>query len=67
MATIVNSPPAQSDNSSLLVVGVFLLLAFLVIVGYFGLPLLRNMNTVSQPTQIQVPDKIDVNVQTPQK
>ena len=65
MTTIVNTPAAapSSDSGGLgsllaVVLLVVLVLGFLL----YGLPLLRRATTA--PT-IHVPDRIDVNVQTP--
>lgn len=64
MATIVNNPPASNNNSGgpmgmLIVLIVLLVLGYLVYI--YGLPAIQNMQ--SGGTQINVPDKIDVNVQ----
>lgn len=64
MTTIVNTPgntDSNADNgiSSILVVG--LLIVFFLIIVYFGLPYLRRA-FVAQP--INIPEKIDVNVNT---
>lgn len=62
MATIINNPP-QSDNSGG-PMGFIIVLVVLIILGYlgfvYGLPALRNMQ--SGGVQINVPSKIDVNV-----
>jgi len=60
MATIINNPP--SDNSSMnMVVG----LIVLVVVGYlayvYGLPAIQKTMQSGAP-QINVPSKIDINV-----
>lgn len=84
MATIVNNPPTQetSDNGSGFLLGTVLIIVFVVVMLYFGLPMIRNtVPQVTQPTQINnappaqqsepqaqpdnqinVPDKIDVNL-----
>lgn len=70
MATIVNNPPANnaqpSENNSGLnwVFALILLIVFMFLVFYFGLPALRRVTTSNVP-QINVPDQIDVNVNTP--
>lgn len=62
MATIINNPPA-SDNSGgpigmIIVLVVLLVLAYL---GYvYGLPALQQVKLSG--TQINVPSKIDVNI-----
>lgn len=62
MATIVNNPTPSNDSGGGLgmIIGLVLLaiLAFLFFV--YGLPLIQNMQ-LGTP-QINVPDKIDVNV-----
>lgn len=62
MVTVVNNPP-PSDNSSGPVVIVILLVVLFVLgyLGYvYGLPVLQQMQ--SGGVQINVPNKIDVNV-----
>lgn len=62
MTTIVNTPPSSDNSSGLmnLIIG----LIILIVVGYlgfvYGLPALQNMKLGSP--QINVPDKIDINV-----
>jgi hypothetical protein len=62
MVTVVNNPPS-SDNSSG-PVGIIIVLVVLFVLGYlgfvYGLPALQQMQ--SGGVQINVPDKIDVNV-----
>lgn len=67
MATIVNTTPAQTDsgNGTGFLLGVILLLAFIVLFLIYGLPLLTQSFSAAGP-QVNVPDKINVNVQTPQ-
>jgi hypothetical protein len=64
MATIVNTPaPAQQDSGSGIILAVALVIIFILAALYFGGGMLRN--TVTQPTnQINVPDKINVDVNT---
>lgn len=64
MATIVNNPPSDNSGGPLTAI---IVLVILVVLGYFGyvygLPAIRQM---SGTPQINVPSKIDVNVnQTP--
>ena len=66
MATIINTPapaPANNDNNSStgLILGILILVAFLAILFFYGLPALRSATQQSAP-QINVPDQIDVNV-----
>lgn len=66
MTTIVNTPAnGESSNGFPAMAAIFIMLAVLLIAFiYFGLPILRR--ATAQP-QINVPDKIDVNVTTPQQ
>lgn len=62
MTTIVNTPPASKEsNGSLgLIIGLVILAVVVYLFFVYGLPLIQNMQLGS--TQINVPDKIDVNV-----
>jgi hypothetical protein len=62
MATIVNNPPARSNTSGALIAVILLLIIAVLFVDY-GLPAIRSYST----PQVNVPGKIDVNVNTPQK
>jgi hypothetical protein len=67
MTTIVNTPAPTTDNnsSSGFLIAVIGLIVFVVILIYFGLPALKNMSPaeINIPApQVNVPDKIDVNV-----
>ena len=71
MATVINNPtPTQaptpverSDNGNGFLVGVILLIIAAIAFFYYGLPYLSaGMN---QAPQVNVPDKVDVNVQQP--
>jgi hypothetical protein len=67
MATIVNNPDTghtHGDSGNGFLLGVILLIVFAVLFFIYGLPYITN--AVSGPT-VQVPDKVDVNVNTPQK
>ncbi len=63
MATIVNNPPPE-NNSSNGPIGLIIILVALLILVYvgivYGLPALRNLNLGN--TQVNIPNKIDVNV-----
>ncbi len=77
MTTIVNNPtpvvsnpnPAPSSGGSGFLIGAILIIGFVGILLYFGIPALKRMGPVQvniPAPQIVVPDKIDVNVnQTP--
>ncbi len=60
MATIINNPPANDNSGGPMgmIIGIIVLIV-LVYLGYvYGLPAIRQMGT----PQINVPSKIDVNV-----
>ncbi len=67
MTTIVNTPPSSnnSDGPTGMIIG----LVVLIVLGYFGfvygLPALRNMQ-LGAP-QINIPEKIDVNINNQNK
>lgn len=64
MATIVNNPaPVRSDSGTGFLLGLILMVVLAVVFFYYGLPALQN--SFSGP-QLNVPGKIDVNVNTPQ-
>jgi hypothetical protein len=72
MATIVNNTPTPTENSggNGFLGGVIIFIVFVVLLIYFGIPVLRNMGPIQVNTpapQINVPDKIDVNVNQPIK
>ena len=64
MATIVNNPGTTADNDSGMgfLLGAILLIIFAVLFFIYGLPYLTQ--SFSGP-QINVPGKVDVNVNTP--
>lgn len=70
MATIVNTTPAapvQSDtgNGTGLIIGLVLLALVFILLYVYGLPLLRSGGgggTAQSGTQVNIPDKVDVNV-----
>ncbi len=70
MATIVNNPPANSDNGggSGFLLGIILLIIVVILFIFYGLPYIngaaRNGGAAQAP-QINVPGKIDVNVNQP--
>ena len=70
MATIVNNPPVNTDNGSGngFLIGIILLIVFVVLFVFYGLPLLGNAggaNQGAQAPQVNIPGKIDVNVNQP--
>ncbi len=67
MATVVNNPPANSEASggSGFLIGIILLIVLAILFIFYGLPLLNNSVGGSQAPQVNVPGKIDVNVNQP--
>lgn len=66
MTTIVNSPtPSGNDNSTGLIIGIFIFIILGLVFFYYGLPAIRTIGTpqINVPAPvINVPDQIDVNV-----
>lgn len=61
MTTIVNSPtPTNDSGGPSFLIGILVLIGFVLIFLYYGLPALRSMG--SQTPQVNIPNKIDVNV-----
>lgn len=62
MATIINNPPPSNNSSGPM--GIIIVVIVLIILGYlgyvYGLPALRQIQ-LGAP-QINVPSKIDVNI-----
>lgn len=68
MATIINNPDSGGDNSSGgmgMVIGAIVLVLILILFFVYGLPALRGNSGSDNGTQVNVPDQIDVNVDTP--
>lgn len=67
MTTIVNSPtPTTNSGGTGFLIGTLILLGFIGIFIYFGIPAMKQMGLFQMniPTpQVVVPNKIDVNVQ----
>lgn len=62
MVTVVNNPaPVSDEGGSSFLIGAILLIGFVMVLLYFGIPAVKNMKV--PPSQIVVPDKINVNVQ----
>lgn len=68
MTTIVNTPAPATESSgggSGFLIGVVILVVFVLVLLYFGIPAISRMGPVqlNVPTpQVNVPGKIDVNV-----
>jgi len=71
MATIINNPGGTTDANNGtpagmgFLLGIILLIVFLVFLFYYGIPALSRGIRSTAP-QVNVPGKIDVNVNTPQ-
>ncbi len=67
MTTIINTPastPKESEGFGFLL-GAMLIVAFIAVVVYFGIPALQRSSTqeINIPApQINIPDKIDVDI-----
>ena len=69
MTTIVNSPaPATDSGGNGFLIGAIILIGFVSIILFFGIPMVRRMGpaqlNVPAP-QVVIPNKIDVNVTQP--
>lgn len=67
MAIVVNNPTPAADNAGGIgfLIGTALLIGFVFVLLYFGLPLIRSMGPVQlnvPAPQVIMPDKVDVNV-----
>jgi len=67
MATIVNTPAQGNTDSGMgMIIGAILLIGFLFVFFVYGFPMIRNsMGGGGATPQINVPGKIDVNVNQP--
>ena len=64
MTTIVNTPPSpveQTDGGMGMIFGLIVLAAVVFIFFVYGLPAIRNIGS----PQVNIPSKIDVNVNQP--
>lgn len=68
MATIVNNPATgeSGSNGSGFLIGVIVLIIAVVVLLFYGLPYLRGSMGSGTP-QVNVPGKVDVNVNQPGK
>jgi hypothetical protein len=67
MATIINNPAPSSESSggTSLLIGIILLIGFVAILFYFGIPAIKRMGPVQvniPAPEVVMPDKINVNV-----
>lgn len=70
MSTVVNNPaPVTDSGSNGFLIGIILLIGFVLVLLYFGIPAIKNMpssQSNNQAPQVVIPDKIDVNVKPSQ-
>lgn len=67
MATIINNPDSGGGNGGGgmgMIIGAIVLVLVLVLLFVYGIPALRNSSN-SGGTEVNIPDKVDVNVDTP--
>lgn len=66
MTTVVNNPAPEHDSGgSNFLIGVIILIGFIMILLYFGIPAIQRMGPVQlnvPAPQVNIPEKIDVNV-----
>lgn len=66
MTVVVNNPPQTTEQSgSSFLMGAILLIGFVAILLYFGIPALQRMGPIQlnvPAPQVVIPDKINVNV-----
>jgi hypothetical protein len=69
MTTIINSPaPEQNNNGFGFLIGAIILVGFVALLLYFGIPAVKQMNPIQvnvPAPQVEMPDKIDINVNQP--
>lgn len=68
MTTVVNSPAQSSESGGYgFLLGVIAIVVFGAIFIYYGIPAFRQMGTpqITVPTEVKMPDKVDVNVTQP--
>jgi hypothetical protein len=68
MTTIVNSPAPQAESGGYgFLLGIIALIVFVLLFVFYGVPALRRMGPaqVTVPTEIKVPDQVDVNITQP--
>jgi hypothetical protein len=67
MATVINTTPREaSDNGSGFLLGILMLIVFAVLFFVYGLPYMTGAFRSAGPT-VNIPDKVNVNVQQPGK
>ena len=64
MATVVHEHVREGGNNSGTLIAIILLVVLAALFFIYGLPMISNMG---QQPQVNVPEKIDVNVNNPQQ
>ena len=67
MATVINNPSTETAGGGMgMVLGVLLAIAIIVLFFAYGLPAIRNNGGTTNTTNNSVvPERVDVNVNTP--
>ena len=65
MTTVVNNPPPSNDSSGGIgmIIGLIVLIVAVYLFFVYGLPAIQNVQLGTPQIKINVPSKIDVNVQ----
>ncbi len=69
MVTVVNNPAPQNESGGYgFILGILAIFIFMILFIFYGVPALRRMGSpqITVPTEIKMPDKIDVNVTQPE-
>lgn len=69
MTTIVNSPAPRDESGGYgFVLGIIVIAVFVLLFVAYGVPALRRMGPaqITVPTEIKMPDNVDVNVTQPE-
>lgn len=68
MTTVVNNPASQSESGGYgFLLGIIAIFVAVVMFVFYGVPALRRMGPaqITVPTEVKMPDKVDVNVTQP--
>jgi hypothetical protein len=65
MTTVVNNPPPSNDSSGGIgtIIGLIVLIVAVYLFFVYGLPAIQNVQLGTPQIKINMPSKIDVNVQ----
>lgn len=63
MATVINNPSSDTGGDAGVVLGILAAIIIIALLLLYGLPALRNASPGG--TNINVPDKVDINVSNP--